>query len=121
MTENQFINELENALKRLPTDERNDILQDIREYFSDGREDGKAEEEIAASLGSPEKIAAELLEAYPFKESESNSDIIMNPTSEVITIQDNSFSKVDIEVQHGSLTVFPSDTTETRVELTGAR
>lgn len=118
MTENQFINELENALKRLPTDERNDILQDIREYFSDGREDGKAEEEIAASLGSPAKIAAELLEAYPFKET---AEMSVSPTSEVITLQDNSFTKVDIDVQHGALTVFPSDTTETRVELTGPR
>ncbi|WP_432360079.1 DUF4097 family beta strand repeat-containing protein [Sporosarcina sp. UB5] len=118
MTENQFINELEHALKRLPVDERNDILQDIREYFSDGRSDGKAEEEIAASLGSPAKIAAELLEAYPFKKE---PDVITSPTSEVITIQDNSFSKVDIDVQHGSLTVFPSDDTETRVELTGTR
>lgn len=118
MTENQFIIELENALKRLPADERNDILQDIREYFSDGREDGKAEEEIAASLGTPAKIAAELLEAYPFKET---ADLSMSPTSEVITIQDNSFTKVDIDVQHGALTVLPSDTAETRVELTGAR
>jgi DUF4097 and DUF4098 domain-containing protein YvlB len=121
MTENQFINELEQALKRLPVDERNDILQDIREYFSDGREDGKDEAEIAASLGSPGKIASELLESYPFKDSGSDSDIIVNPTSEVITIQDNSFTKVDIDVQHGSLIVSPSDTDETRIELTGAK
>lgn len=120
MTKNQFINELENALKRLPVDERNDILQDIREYFLNGRDDGKAEAEIAASLGSPAKIAAELLEAYSFKEA---ADISSNPTSEVkvITIQDNSFTKVDIEVQHGSLTVLPSDSTETRIELTGTK
>ncbi|MFS0690949.1 DUF4097 family beta strand repeat-containing protein [Sporosarcina sp. 179-K 8C2 HS] len=121
MTEKQFINELENALKRLPADERNDILQDIREYFLNGRDDGKEDEEIAASLGSPAKIAAELLEAYPFKDSDIGGDINVNPTSEVITIQDNHFSKVDIEVQHGSLTVFPSDTDETRIELTGTK
>ena len=118
MTENQFISELEQALKRLPAEERNDILQDIREYFSAGRDDGKGEEGIAASLGSPSKIATDLLEAYPFKEN----DIIVQPaTSEVITIQDNSFTKVDIVVQHGALTVLPSDATETRIELTGTK
>ncbi|MBO0588471.1 DUF1700 domain-containing protein [Sporosarcina sp. E16_8] len=57
MTENQFIGELETALKRLPTEERNDIIQDIQEYFTNGREDGKSESEIATSLGSPVKIA----------------------------------------------------------------
>ncbi|MCM3742562.1 DUF4097 family beta strand repeat-containing protein [Sporosarcina luteola] len=118
MTENRFISELEQALKRLPVDERNDILQDIREYFLNGRNDGKSEEEIAASLGSPAKIAAELLEAYPFAET---ADLGDRPTSEVITIQDDSFTKVDIEVQHGSLTVLPSDTAETRIELTGTK
>lgn len=118
MTENRFISELEQALKRLPADERNDILQDIREYFLNGRDDGKADEEIAASLGSPAKIAAELLEAYPFEDAADNS---ASPTSEVITIQDDSFTKVDIEVQHGSLTVLPSDTAETRIELTGTK
>ncbi|WP_252503870.1 DUF4097 family beta strand repeat-containing protein [Sporosarcina sp. Marseille-Q4943] len=118
MTENQFINELEHALKRLPADERNDILQDIREYFLNGRDDGKEDEEIAASLGSPAIIAAELLEAYPFKET---ADMNVSPTSEVITIQDDSFTKVDIEVQHGSLAVLPSETDESRIELTGAK
>ena len=54
MTENQFIGELETALKRLPTEERNDIIQDIHEYFTNGREDGKSENEIATSLGSPQ-------------------------------------------------------------------
>ena len=118
MTEKQFIFELEQALKRLPADERNDILQDIREYFLAGRDDGKAEEEIAASLGSPAKIAADLLETYPFKE---NHVIEQPTTSEVITIKDDNFTKVDIDVQHGALTVFPSDTAETKIELTGSK
>ncbi|MDW0116015.1 DUF4097 family beta strand repeat-containing protein [Sporosarcina thermotolerans] len=115
MTENQFIMELEQALKRLPTEERNDILQDIREYFSNGKADGKTETEIASSLGTPDKIAAELLDAYPF--SETNTNVAKDPSSEVITIQDDSFSKVDIEVFHGTLTVIPSNNNETKIEL----
>ena len=59
-----------------------------------------------------------MLEAYPFKEN----DVIVQPaTSEVITIQDDSFTKVDIDVQHGALIVFPSDTAETKIELTGPK
>ncbi|MDN4607825.1 DUF4097 family beta strand repeat-containing protein [Sporosarcina highlanderae] len=119
MTENQFINELEQALKRLPMEERNDILQDIREYFSNGRNDGKTEAEIAASLGSPQKIATELLDAYPFEEPQvsQGTRLSTSPSSEVITIQDNSYTKVDIDVFHGTLSVFPSDNDETKIEL----
>ena len=99
MTENQFIGELETALKRLPAEERNDIIQDIREYFTDGREDGKSESEIATSLGSPAKIAEELLGSYSFVENK----VEIASTNEVITIQDDRFLNVDINVQHGAL------------------
>ena len=109
MTENQFISELEVALKKLPTEERNDIIQDIREYFTDGREDGKSENDIATSLGSPAKIAEELLGSYSFVENKVEI-VSMN---EVITIQDNLFLNVDINVQHGALNVSPSDNSMT--------
>ena len=87
MTENQFISELETAIGRLPAEERDDILIDIREYFSNGREDGKTDDEIATSLGSPTKIAEDLLASYTFVESETPSEI----SNELITITDNSF------------------------------
>lgn len=116
MTENQFIGELETALKQLPTEERNDIIQDIREYFTNGREDGKSESVIAASLGSPSKIAEELLGSYSFVESK----VKIASTNEVITIQDDRFMNVDINVQHGVLFVSPSDSSETTAELIGS-
>lgn len=116
MTENQFISELETALKRLPAEERNDILQDIREYFTDGREDGKSESEIALSLGSPANIAEELLGSYSFEEKK----VEIESTNEVITIQDDRFTNVDINVQHGALVVRPSHNSETTIELIGA-
>jgi DUF4097 and DUF4098 domain-containing protein YvlB len=116
MTEIQFISELETALKRLPTEERNDIIQDIKEYFTYGLKDGKSEKEIAASLGSPEKIADELLASYPFEENK----VEMTSSNEVITIQDNRFANVDINVQHGALFVSPSDSSVTTVELIGS-
>ncbi|AMQ05456.1 DUF4097 family beta strand repeat protein [Sporosarcina sp. resist] len=116
MTENQFIVELETALNQLPAEERNEIIQDIQEYFSNGREDGKTENDIATSLGSPTKIAEELLESSSFVESKA--EIVS--TNEIITIQDNLFLNVDINVQHGALFVSPSDSSMTTVELIGS-
>lgn len=121
MTENQFISELEAALKRLPTEERNDIIQDIREYFTDGRGDGKSESDIAASLGSPVQIAEELLGAYSFEEMKfEEKKVEISSTNETITIQDDRFTNVAINVQHGALVVRPSNNSETTVELIGA-
>ena len=117
MTEKQFISELENAMRQLPGEERNDILHDIREYFTNGREDGKTESEIANSLGSPAKIAEELLDSYSFDENETR--IPAEDSDELITITDNSYTNVDINVQHGALVVRPSNDTITTVELIG--
>jgi DUF4097 and DUF4098 domain-containing protein YvlB len=116
MTENQYIVELETALKRLPAEERNDIIQDIQEYFTNGREDGKSENEIASSLGSPTKIAEELLGSYSFVENK----VEIVSTNEFITIQDDRFINVDIDVQHGALFIRPSDSSVTTAELIGS-
>ena len=115
MTENQFISELEKALISLPEAERTDILLDIREYFSDGREDGKIESEIADSLGNPAQIAEDLLASYTFITNEVQKEI----SNELITIPNNQFTNVDINVQHGALVVRPSNDMTTTVELIG--
>ncbi|TQR16386.1 DUF4097 family beta strand repeat-containing protein [Psychrobacillus soli] len=111
MTEQQFLNELELALTTLPVDERNDILSDIKEYFINGREDGKSDSDIAASLGSPKEIAQELVE-FPIQEK-------MTTENKVIRIPQSSFSNVSMNIDYGSLNVFPSDTDETIIELIG--
>src|SRR5690554_6789500 len=116
MTENQFIGELESALKQLPNEERNDIIQDIHEYFTNGRQDGKTDSEIANSLGSPNKIAEELLASYSFAAQDIPDEI----SNELITIQNNTYTKIDMNVQHGALVVRPSNDMVTTVELVGA-
>jgi len=110
MTEQQFLHELELALAQLPSEERNDIFQDIKEYFTNGREDGKSDSEIAASLGSPREIAEELL-------SSSNVPVTVATDSKFIKVTDNSFTKVAMNIKFGALNVYPSDTDETTVEL----
>lgn len=64
MNKEQFLKQLEASLKRLSMEERKDILQDYEEYFAMGMENGKSEQEIAASLGNPKQIAKELLASY---------------------------------------------------------
>lgn len=114
MTEKQFLNELELALTRLPSDERNDILQDIKEHFTIGREDGKSDSEIAASLGSPKEIAEELLLNHIDVKEKAETD------SRKITITDNKFTKVAMNIRFGALTVSPSVNDYTTIELINA-
>ena len=95
----------------MTADERNDILQDIREYFSSGREDGKSDSDIAASLGSPKEIAQELLENYVPEKIQTNSKVMKIPNP--------NFSNVFMNIDYGSLNVFPSETDETIIELIG--
>lgn len=48
-----FLNELYHYIKVLPRDERDEILNDFREHFREGKLAGKTEEQICAELGSP--------------------------------------------------------------------
>ena len=54
---NEFLKKLERGLKRMSLEERREILDDYREHFRLGLEAGKSEQQIAAALGSPEKLA----------------------------------------------------------------
>lgn len=112
MTENRYIDELERLLERLPTEERRDIMQDIREYFAEGRLDGKTDPEITASLGSPLSISQELLAGYPEQRETVHAD-----TAEFIRIENSDYQDISMDVHHGSLLVSPSDNHVTTVEL----
>ncbi|WP_137937519.1 DUF1700 domain-containing protein [Chitinivorax sp. B] len=61
MNKAQFFNVLKQALAALPAEELDDVLADYHEYFRDGVANGRTEEEVAKGLGSPRKIARELL------------------------------------------------------------
>lgn len=73
MNEKQFLHELEDAIKHLSAEERQDVLRDYAEHFTLGREEGKSEEEIADSLGSPKKIAKEILAVYQLELAEEKA------------------------------------------------
>lgn len=76
MNEKQFMTELEHSLIKVPKQEREDMLNDYEEHFSIGmEEEGKTEEEVSRALGSPQKIAKEMLAAYHLEKAESNTTI----------------------------------------------
>ncbi|MEC5424830.1 DUF1700 domain-containing protein [Virgibacillus sp. C22-A2] len=73
MNKDQFFKKLNLSLKSLSSEERKDILQDFQEHFEIGRVEGKTEEEISDSLGSPNHIAKELMAAHYLEKVEDTS------------------------------------------------
>ncbi|WP_400243605.1 DUF1700 domain-containing protein [Niallia sp. JL1B1071] len=71
MTKEQFLKQLQAGLQKLPSEEQKDIMNDYEEHFFMGIEEGKMEEEIAHSLGSPQQIAKELLASYHLEKVEN--------------------------------------------------
>ena len=64
MTREEFLRRLEPGLRSLPPEERGRVLADYAAYFTDGEAAGREVAEIAASLGNPATLAAELRLAH---------------------------------------------------------
>ncbi|WP_346935200.1 DUF1700 domain-containing protein [Clostridium sp.] len=76
MTKNDFLDILRDYLKGAFSElEINDILRDYEEFFLNGELQGKSDEEIIKTLGSPKSIAKELTEEMKGQgKSTSNSN-----------------------------------------------
>jgi len=62
MTKLDYLSSLERYLKRrIPEEEIYEIMRDYAEYFEDGKKQGKTEDEISASLGSPYDVAQQII------------------------------------------------------------
>lgn len=72
MNKNEFLAELRRNLQRLPKEEQEAAIADYEEHFEHGVFKGRSEEDIAKSLGSPKKIARELLTEYHLEHAEQN-------------------------------------------------
>lgn len=75
MNKKQFLSKLDSSLKKLPSSERQDILQDFEEHFAIGMEEGKTEEQISALLGSPQQIAKDMVASYHLERVEGTATI----------------------------------------------
>lgn len=67
-----FLEELRYDLKNLSAKDREEIIQDFEEHFEIGRTEGKTDEEIIRSLGSPQQIAKDVQAAQPFEKAQIN-------------------------------------------------
>ena len=61
MTKYSFLNELDQLLSGLDTNERKEILEDYEEHFAFAKRADKSDEEVIALMGTPTEIAQELL------------------------------------------------------------
>jgi uncharacterized membrane protein len=60
MKRNEFIKRLKAGLKGMPQDTVDEIVADYEEHFAAGLAEGRCEEEVAAALGNPGRLAREL-------------------------------------------------------------
>ncbi|SFG23068.1 Uncharacterized membrane protein [Novosphingobium sp. CF614] len=60
MKRNEFIKRLKAALKGMPQDDIDEIVADYEDHFAAGLAEGRSEEEVAAALGNPARLAREL-------------------------------------------------------------
>lgn len=70
MNKIEFLSALERELGALPPEERRDAMQYYKEYFEEAGPEN--EEAAAASLDSPQEIAAELLAASPNRAADAS-------------------------------------------------
>ncbi|WP_397538644.1 DUF4097 family beta strand repeat-containing protein [Rummeliibacillus pycnus] len=100
MTEQKYLIQLEVALQKLNPSERRDILRDFKDYFENGRKEGKSDGEIISSLGTAEEIAVELLKVYTEDEFVTNNQI------EPLDVEQ--FQQVNINIKDVNVIVKPS-------------
>lgn len=74
MNKIEFLSALERELGALPPEERRDAMQYYKEYFEEAGPEN--EEAAAASLDSPQEIAAELLAASPNRATPSSKSAV---------------------------------------------
>jgi uncharacterized membrane protein len=60
MTRDAFLAELRANLRGIPIKAADEIVADYASHFDEGRAEGRAEEDIAAGLGDPARLAREL-------------------------------------------------------------
>src|SRR5471030_3353963 len=72
MTKTEFLDTLRRRLSGLPPSEIDELLGDYAAHFADGAAAGRSEEEIAAALGDPMRLARELRAEAGFRRWEAD-------------------------------------------------
>jgi uncharacterized membrane protein len=72
MNRAHFMAQLRDGLAGLHHTDINDIVADYESHFADGAADGRSQEEVAAALGDPARLARELRAEIGFRRWEEN-------------------------------------------------
>jgi uncharacterized membrane protein len=72
MNRAHFMAQLRDGLSGLHHTDISDIVADYERHFADGAADGRTEDEVAAALGDPQRLARELRAEVGFKRWEQN-------------------------------------------------
>ena len=71
MTRSEFLQTLRRRLTGMPADEVDDVVADYESHFAEGAAAGRSEDEIAAALGDPIRLARELRAEAGFRRWEA--------------------------------------------------
>lgn len=66
----EYLEKLDELLKDLPEEDREDILSDYEEHFQIGLENGRTEEELSGALGDPKTVAKQVKAEYMISKAE---------------------------------------------------
>lgn len=67
-----FLSQLRAGLSGLPADEIEELVADYEAHFAEGVAEGRSEDEVAAALGSPQRLARELRAEAGLRRWETN-------------------------------------------------
>lgn len=71
MNKEEYLKKLSKLVKKMPEEDRNDIISDYEEHFRIGMEKGRSEEEIAKALGNPESVVKQIKAEYKINKAEN--------------------------------------------------
>ena len=77
MNKEEYLKKLSKLIKKVPVDEKKDLIWDYEEHFRIGMENGRTEEEISRALGDPKNVAKQIKADYMVKKAEDKP----SPTS----------------------------------------
>lgn len=75
MNKQQYLEKLSKLLRKLPKEDREDIISDYEEHFAIGLEKGRTEEEISRALGNPKNVAKQITADHMVRIAENKPSV----------------------------------------------
>lgn len=75
MNRQEYLEKLSKLLRKLPKEDREDIISDYEEHFAIGLGKGRTEEEISKALGNPKNVAKQITADHKVKIAENKPSV----------------------------------------------